>query len=136
MEVYLDIGEQIDVGGQLVVLESVGLSGAVDLTKVVITCVGLARRAGLDEVRDSDGGQQSYDGDHDHDFEQGKPSLSTVIYLHTVTLSQRCGPAAGRLSINAFVHVLPATTAITIKHTQCQANPEKEQARGETSGLL
>lgn len=101
MKVCLDVSEHVLVARLFIVFQSVSLSGPVDLAKVVVTRVGLAGGPGLDEVRDGNGCQQSYDGDHNHYFEEGKPGLSESVNLHTITVSRRCGPVAGRLSINA-----------------------------------
>src|SRR6478672_7268930 len=101
MQINLNVGEQIRALGLLIIFESVSLSGAVNLAKVVVTGISLACGARLDEVRDSDCGQQTYDGDHYHYLNQGKTGLSVLIYLHTIAVLRRCGPAADRLRINA-----------------------------------
>ena len=137
MKVCLDIGKHVRAAGLFIVFQGVGLSGAVDLAKIVITRVGLGRGAGLHKVRDRDGGQQSDDGDHNHYFDQCKPGLFDSVCLHTITVPGRCGPAADRLSINAISSTYcPLRPQLRSSKHSAKRNPEKEQARGETSGLL
>lgn len=137
MKVSLDVGEHVYVARLFIVFECVGLSGAIDLTKVVVTGISLACGARLDEVRDSDCGQQTYDSDHYHYLNQGKTGLSVLIYLHTITVLRRCGPAADRLRINANLPTYcPLRPQLGLSTHSAKVDPEKEQARGETSGLF
>ena len=66
------VGVAGDVGVDLLLLEGSGVLGVIDLLEVRDARIFLRGFAGLDEVRDRDGGEQADDRDHDHDFNQGE----------------------------------------------------------------
>ena len=55
---------------RLLVFQRPLLLGAIHLAEVVDAGVFLCRIAGANKVRDRDGGQQTDDGNHDHDFHE------------------------------------------------------------------
>jgi hypothetical protein len=56
----------------------------INQTQVVDAGVHLRRAAGADEVRNRDGGQETDNRNHDHDFNERKARLAGGIDLHTV----------------------------------------------------
>src|SRR2546423_1927105 len=61
-----------------------GCLGSADLLEVRNTGTALGGSAGFDEVRNSDGGQQSDDGDNNHDFHQGKAGGTVGFHSHLI----------------------------------------------------
>ena len=64
-----------------------GLFCAKDLPQVFDTSILLAVGACLDEVWNGDGGEQSNDCHHDHDFDERKAAAATEFNLHTLAFS-------------------------------------------------
>ena len=75
LDVELHFNESGRVGIRLFVFQRPLMLGAVDLAKAVDAGVFLGRIAGADEVRDRNDGQQTDDGDHDHDFHKREAGL-------------------------------------------------------------
>ena len=69
----------------LLVFQCPLLNRAVNLAEVVDARIFLRFGACPDEVRNRDGGQQTDNGDHNHDFNQREPGLTICCYLHIVT---------------------------------------------------
>ena len=70
LQIHLHVRRGGDGGVRLLVFECPLLFGTVQLAEVVDTGVSLGRIARPNEVRNRDGGQQTDDGDHDHDFHE------------------------------------------------------------------
>ena len=86
------------LAGQAPLVESPLFDRALDLFQVRDAGVGLRRGAGLDEVRDGDGGEEADDRDDDHDFYEGKAGFAVLDGLHFMFRCWlRCEPFAGRL---------------------------------------
>lgn len=73
VEILRDGADGVGRSGLLVVLQRIGLSGAIDLSEVVETSVSLAGCAGLYEIRNGNRRQKPDNGYDNHDFHQGKP---------------------------------------------------------------
>ena len=71
---YFSRTRRVRVG--LLVFQRPLLFGTINLAEVVDAGVFLCRIAGANEVRDRDGGQQTDDGNHDHDFHEREAGLA------------------------------------------------------------
>ncbi len=109
------VGVCRDVGFLLLLLEFPGAFGTLDLLEVCdagILQPGLAR---LDEIREHNRGQESDDGDHDHDLNEGKP-LRGFCSLHRMSCARKAsykhltcgigGPSVAFIPTRASDHTL------------------------------
>lgn len=81
--VGLDVGCRRSGRGVGFVFQSPFLLRTVDLTEVIDTGILLRRGAGVHEVGDRDGGQQTDDGHDDHDLNQREALLCEFVEFHT-----------------------------------------------------
>ena len=84
--IRLDLGAGRSGGGSTLGFQGPFLLRAVNLAEVVDAGVLLRRRAGMHEVRNRDGGQQTDDGDDDHDFDKGETRFACGGDFHTIAL--------------------------------------------------
>ena len=82
LDIGFDLAQGNGVATRLLVFERPLLDSAVNLAKVVDTGVLLRGRAGLNEVRDRNGRQQTDDRHDDHDFNQCEASFGFVLNFH------------------------------------------------------
>ena len=78
----IQISRSRRVGTGFFVFQGPGRFGAFDLFKVGNAGRPLAGGAGLDEVRNGNGGQQANDGHHNHDFHQRETSATDFGQIH------------------------------------------------------
>ena len=81
-QVGLEVGANRDGCALLALFQGPLLLRGVNQAEVVDAGILLRGRAGFDEVGDRDGGQQTDDGDNDHDFNEGKTRLAINFVLH------------------------------------------------------
>ena len=74
-EVRLEVGISGGIGAAFALLQGPLLLGGIELAEVADASAGLRFLAGIDEVGNRDRGQQTDDGDNDHDFHQGESAL-------------------------------------------------------------
>src|SRR5262249_13587590 len=113
----------------------------INLLEVGDTGTALTGGAGLHEVGNRDRSQQTDDGHHDHDFNEGEPSFATLHYLHS--LSFRVGVKEEKTSVCllrigcsriAFYH--PVALKSTVYATELQANYSLDQSDRAKPNLL
>ena len=87
LQITAHVGERRKGVRGLLGLQRPLLSGAVDLSQVIDASVHLRGGARPNEVRNRDRGQQTDDGDHDHDFHEREARFLICSALHLVSLS-------------------------------------------------
>jgi len=86
-QIGLEVGALRGVGVLFALFQGPLLLGGINQPEVVDTGVLLRSGAGFDEVGDCNRGQQTDDGDNDHDLHEGKTCLATNFLLHGAILS-------------------------------------------------
>ena len=109
----VQVGRCGKVGAGFFVFQCPSRFGAVDLLKVGNAGRPLAGSAGLDEVRNGNGGQQPNDGYHNHDFHQRETSATDFGQIHNSSFIPRgVNKVKGGLTslqIQLFTHSLLPT---------------------------
>ena len=103
--VYSELRSRCNIGRNNLVFQAILLLGPVDLAQVIDAGVLLGLSARSHEVGDGNGGQQTNDGDHDHDFHQGETCLTICFNLHIITfqLTHGVNAAEDRFIISAIM---------------------------------